>query len=87
MKTKRMKSTAYDNIPNARLRRLSVEYQRLKAQIFRLEDQAEAVWEEIIALGVGSYQNVTVYEVGEVKVRGYTRSGYKAIRTRAQNRA
>jgi hypothetical protein len=31
-------------------------------------------------LGDGRYQNCTVYKVGEVRVRGYTRPGYRAMR-------
>ena len=78
-----MSPEEFDNIPSRRLRRLADEYRTIKSKIAALTLEAEKIHKEVVGiLGIGQYESVTVYEVGETKVNGYTRGPYKAIRAR-----
>jgi len=78
-----MSASDFDNIPSVRLRHLADEYRSIKSKIALLSLEAEKIHKRVVRiLGIGTYESVTVYEVGRTTVREHTRKGYKAIRAR-----
>jgi hypothetical protein len=79
-KTMSAKQIKAETIINNRLRRLYDRLMSIQQTQQHLDQAAEEIKNEVTQLmGVGVGQSFTVYQVGQTRVKGYTRSSYTAV--------